>query len=126
MSIEAFLPSPTLKCFALHVVTSACLVASLSSCATALVRQDNPTKVEHPYPATAFDIGFFWAAGIQGEPLMAMADPNARNSTGERLMYGAGSIVDLPVSVALDTVLLPFDTIQLLRMRKEKPEGNAE
>lgn len=101
------------------------LVASLSGCATALVRQENPTKVDHPYPATVFDVQAFWVVGVGGEPPFTMADPEARNSTGERILYGAGSVFDLPFSIAFDTLLLPFDTIQLLRMPPQAPQPEA-
>lgn len=78
-----------------------------SSCATALVRPD--PQMKKVYPASALDVSFFVDGAIKGEPAFTMADPEVRAGVVSRLFFGLGSIVDLPISIVIDTVLLPFD-----------------
>ena len=94
------------------LVAAACLMLT-SGCATAFVRSPDSVHSGHVFPATTFDAEFFWRAGIQGEPLLATADPNARNGAVERVAYTFGAIIDFPFSVAFDTILLPVDLIRL-------------
>ena len=86
-----------------------------SGCATSFVRSESTDKPQHVFPATACDGQFFWHAGVKGEPLFAMADPNARINPVGRFVYGLGSIIDLPFSILFDTILLPLDLSRLGR-----------
>ena len=91
-------------------LTLAAYFMLISSCATAFVRTDSSDKPEHVYPATAFDAQFIWEAGIKGEPLIvAMKNPEKKNGIPIRIIYTVGGIIDLPISLIIDTVLLPFD-----------------
>ena len=80
-----------------------------SGCATAFVRSKNTVDAQHVYPATAFDGQMLWKAGVKGEPLFASVDPKDRSGCVTRITYGFGAIIDLPVSIVFDTVLLPLD-----------------
>ena len=98
----------------------------LSGCATSIVRSDSAADVEHVFPATTFDAQFFWEAGVKGEPLFTVVDPhNNKNRPPLRLMYGVGALVDFPISIAFDTILLPLDLIRL-RSLEENSETNGE
>ena len=98
-----------------------------SGCATAFVRSES---TQHVFPATAFDAQFFWEVGVKGEPLFVMADSNYRNGPVARLAYSVGAIIDLPFSIAFDTILLPIDLIHSgasaeNRDTKGEPDGPA-
>ena len=92
----------------------------MSSCATVFVRSDSAGEPAHVFPATKFDAKFFWSAGIKGEPLLAPADPNEKNSPGGRLAYGTGAIIDCPFSVVSDVILLPSDLIRIGGSKEHK------
>ena len=81
----------------------------MSGCATSFVRSKNTVDPQHVFPATTFDAQFFWDSGIKGRPLFATADPDDRNGLATRFAYGVGAVVDLPLSIAFDTILLPVD-----------------
>jgi uncharacterized protein YceK len=105
-----------------------CLWATASlllgcGCATAFVRSSSTVEPEQVFPATAFDAEFFWKAGVKGEPLFATADPKQKNHPVARIAYGIGGMVDLPISLVFDTLLLPVD---LSRPRKEDGGGEAK
>lgn len=105
MKLKFALPDITL------LIAAATAVITTSGCATAFVRSGNAVEPDQIFPATALDAHFFWNAGIKGESLLASVDPNEKNSPLARLAYAAGSIIDLPFSIALDTVLLPIDLV---------------
>ena len=106
------------------VLSVLCLLV-MGSCATVIVRSDSGAEPGHVFPATKFDAEAFWAAGVKGEPPITMADPNLRIGPGERLAYGAGSIIDMPFSVVSDVILLPPDLIRIGSTKeKEKSEAN--
>ena len=87
-------------------------VMTTSGCATALVRSKSTVGFQHVFPATAFDGQFFFKAGVKGDPLFAMVDPKEKNTPVARLAYCVGSIIDLPFSVAFDTILFPIDLMR--------------
>jgi uncharacterized protein YceK len=91
---------------------AAAAVLGGSGCASVFVRSKNTVEPDHVFPATAFDGQFFWSAGVKGEPLLATADVREKNKPMVRLAYGAGALIDLPFSVAFDTLLLPVDLIR--------------
>jgi uncharacterized protein YceK len=93
---------------AFQIVGMASVVIT-SGCATTFVRSNSTVDPQHVFPATTFDARFFWESGVKGEPLFASADPKVRNGPVTRLAYVTGAIVDLPISIALDTILLPVD-----------------
>jgi uncharacterized protein YceK len=95
-------------------------IPAMSSCATVFVRSDSAGEPAHVFPATKFDAEFFWRAGIKGEPLLAPADPDNKNSPGARLAYGTGAIIDAPFSVVSDVILLPSDLIRIRGSKEDK------
>lgn len=86
-------------------------VASLfiSSCSTAFVRGGGDDGFERFYPATTFNAGLVWEASIKGNLPIAMAEDEEKAPIVSRLMFLVGGVVDLPFSVAFDTLLLPWD-----------------
>ena len=92
-----------------------------SGCATAFVRSKTAGPPEHVFPATTFDAQFFWSNGVKGEPLFAMADSTYRNGPPTRFVYSLGAIVDLPLSVTFDSLLLPADLT-----RSKSPAANKD
>ena len=84
-----------------------------SGCATVFVPSESTLEPYHMYPATAFDAQFFWHAGVKGEPLFATLDPHQRSNPLARVAYGAGAIIDLPLSLLFDTRFLPVDLLRL-------------
>jgi len=82
-----------------------------SSCATIFVRSDSTSKPVNVYPATRFDAEFMWESGVKGEPLLAIPNPNVKNGPVTRLAYIIGGILDLPVSLLSDTIMIPFDLL---------------
>jgi uncharacterized protein YceK len=104
----------------IKLVSSFACILAMSSCATVFVRSDIATPPTHVFPATKFDAEAFWALGVKGEPPLRMADPNLKNSLGERLAYGAGAVIDCPFSVVTDVIFLPSDLIRIGRSKTEK------
>ena len=94
-----------------------------SGCSTVFVRSESTVNPEHVFPATAFDAQFLWQNGVKGEPLFATVDPKERGSPAARSAYVVGAILDLPFSVAFDTILLPVD---LTRSRAPGKSGDAK
>jgi uncharacterized protein YceK len=94
---------------AVQIVATASIMIT-SGCATALVRDAG--KPQHVFPATTFNAQFFWDCGVKGKPLFATLDRNKRNHPVARVANGIGAIVDLPFSIASDTILLPVDLFQ--------------
>jgi uncharacterized protein YceK len=88
---------------------AATIAVMTSGCATVFVRSESIVHAEHVFPATAFDAQFLWSNGVKGQPLFAMADSNYRNGAPVRIAYSVGAILDFPLSVAFDTLLLPLD-----------------
>lgn len=64
--------------------------------------------------------------GVKGEPPLTMADPNLKNSSVERLAYGAGAVIDCPFSVVTDVIMLPSDLIRIERSKDEKETPECE
>ena len=62
-------------------------------------------------------------SGVKGEPLFAKVDTNARNGPAARFAYGVGTVIDLPFSIAFDTILLPLD---LFRPKKPAEDSDAK
>jgi uncharacterized protein YceK len=104
------------KSFQVVRVLALASVVITSGCATALVRDSGERK--HAFPATTVDAEFLWDCGVKGKPLFGTLDREKRSDAGTRVARSIGAIVDLPFSIATDTILLPFD---LLR-RKADPE----
>ncbi len=102
-----------------------------SGCATAFVRSENAVHSQHVFPATALDAQFLWHNGLKGEPLFATIDPNERNRPPARIAYTLGAVVDFPVSVVFDTILVPVDLMRSKapaenRDNKGEPDGAAD
>jgi uncharacterized protein YceK len=90
----------------------AAVVLFASGCATAFERSSSTDDSEHVFPATTFDAQCFWESGVKGEPLMAPSDSNDRNGPAARFAWGVGSVVDLPFSIVVDMILLPYDLLR--------------
>src|SRR5436190_676186 len=105
-----------------HTIGTASLLF-MSGCATVFMRLQSNSHPEQVFPATTFDAGFFWDAAVKGEPLFARLNSDQKNGPVARLAYGVGSIIDLPFSIAFDTLLLPLD---LLRPKKEDKDAKRE
>jgi uncharacterized protein YceK len=88
---------------------TAALVMMTSGCATAFVRSKDTVETHHVFPATRFDGEFFWESGVKGEPLFVEVDGEKRNNPVARCAYMLGAIIDMPFSIAFDTLLLPVD-----------------
>jgi uncharacterized protein YceK len=85
------------------------ILMATSGCATAFVRSESTVDPKHVYPATVFDARFFWESGIKGKNLFASANAEDQMGLFARFAYGTGAVIDLPFSIAVDTVLLPLD-----------------
>lgn len=88
-----------------------------NGCATALVRSEKDCEEFAVYPATAFDGMWFKEVVIAGDPPFLMKK-DTKLSLPRRFLYGIGGIIDLPVSLTTDTLMLPVD---ILSARKPKP-----
>jgi len=91
-----------------RILLALCTVFA-SSCATSFVRSDSADHPEHIYPATVFDAGFIWDAGIKGNPLIGREDLEDKIDPLTRVVFVAGGFIDLPFSLLFDTVFLPHD-----------------
>jgi uncharacterized protein YceK len=81
------------------------LVVGMSGCATSIARCD---RASHPvYPATRLDGYFFGASLTDGETFSGYM------KWWERPIFLTGSVIDLPFSLVLDTLMLPLDIMQL-------------
>ena len=98
---------------------------STSGCATAFVRTGSTVDPQLVFPATTFDAEFFWETGVKGKPLFTGFDPNDRNGPVARMAYSVGAIIDLPFSIAFDTILLPVDLTRS-KAPSEHRDTNAE
>ena len=76
------------------------------------------------YPATAVDGLWIYQTGILGEPPLATGEGEKMNPM-RRLVYPVGGLIDLPISIVTDTVLLPYDLYKLSKTNDEK-EGTIE
>ena len=106
-------------------VATTAAVLMTSGCATVLVRSPGADDGEHVFPATVFDAEMFWEVGVKGEPLFEMADRDAKSSPFARFAYGLGAIIDMPFSIAFDTILLPVDLVRAKR-RVDEQDINGE
>lgn len=96
------------------------LAACTNSCATALVRSnDSPPSI---YPATQLDAEAIWESGVLGGPIFPMPHGERNNIPG-RIMITLGGLIDLPISLAIDTVLLPFDLYHVASPARDEEEG---
>ena len=109
----------------LRLAPSILSMLAMSSCAAVFVRSESAAEPGQVFPATRFDAEFFWDGAIKGEPPLVTADPSLKNSPAERLAFGAGAIIDCPLSLATDVILLPADLLRL-RRTKEKIKTKKE
>ena len=84
----------------------------MTGCATAFVRSSATSFTEPVYPATVFDARILWECGVQGKPPLAPADPKQKNPPAARAAFILGSVIDFPLSIAFDTLLLPVDLVR--------------
>ncbi len=81
-----------------------------SGCATALVRSDGGTDEFAVYPATQVDAVFTKEVVISGgSPFGSTGDYQIKPLS--RVVYGIGVLIDLPMSIFTDSLLLPFDVL---------------
>jgi len=66
------------------------------------------------YPATCVDGGMIYDPGMEGH-----------DSTGQRTARRIGYFCDLPISLATDTLFLPFDTITALSQSHTKEPNKS-
>ncbi len=101
------------------------LLTSPIGCASIGVRTGGYSKRAAIYPATAVDVGIM--SYVAAKPFTALSDHPPELDAQEGLIYLflPVSIVDLPLAVALDTVLLPYD-IHKSRTKKAEPDSSSE
>jgi uncharacterized protein YceK len=97
------------------------LLTAQLGCASVAVRTGGYSERTAVYPATAVNLAVI--AFVATEPFGSWNDsffpPDAQQ--GLVYLFLPVSIVDLPIAVALDTLLLPFDLYEL-RNRTSKPD----
>lgn len=89
-----------------HSILAVIIAALCSGCGTIIGRSGvrnvvYQEKIPDCYPATYCD------GVLIGQSFTTNKNPNA--SVGMRCIVCVGSVVDLPVSIVFDTILLPFD-----------------
>ncbi len=87
----------------------AVFLLNLSGCATFEAREDGITteEISDLYPATGIDAYILLLSSIYGiEDLFSFSNDI---SILKYFAFATGSIVDLPISIASDTILLPAD-----------------
>ena len=101
------------------------VVPLFASCATIGKRTD--IAADHPrglYPATRADIrgtGRYWRNEIQIDPWgMNSQRPNIL----EKLLWSAFAAIDLPFSLATDTIGLPWDLAEKQRLNNNENSNN--
>ena len=100
------------------------LLATVTGCASLGVRlgsySDHSNERPILYPATSTDIGV--VSYVLARPFKKFTDPSFTPDAQEGIVYLhlPISIVDLPVAVAIDTVLLPYD---IHKRKTYVPEG---
>jgi uncharacterized protein YceK len=95
----------------LQNIAAALVAASVSGCGTMMrpvMKEDNNVRV---YPATRFD-GEFIGAAVVGKPVLGM-DSEGGWEPLNRVVWSSAQLVcglvDLPISLVIDTVCLPYD-----------------
>ena len=83
-------------------------------CATALVRAEGGTNEYPIYPATTVDGLWTKEVVISGEHPLASPGKHRLNPLS-RFVYGLGGLIDLPISLVTDSVLLPYDLYALMK-----------
>ena len=80
-----------------------------SGCATAMVRSGSERKPSPLYPATISDVAY---------AILPFVDLNMSGSSTEtdpiRYLLLPGALIDLPISLCTDTLLLPYDILMLI------------
>jgi uncharacterized protein YceK len=90
-----------------HHVLFLALVLFCSGCATAIIRvpiaacPSGLEEVPRIYPATTMDLGMI--------ALYPFSDGDLPGDLPRRILVPCGGIVDLPLSIAFDTLFLPWD-----------------
>lgn len=98
------------------------LIACNIGCASVGVRTGAYSERAAIYPATAIDAGIVSYVVIR--PFIPYVDPTFSPDAQEGLVYlfAPVSIIDLPLAVALDTLLLPYD---IYRLRNKQAEEDS-
>ena len=98
------------------------LIACNISCASVGVRTGAYSERAAIYPATAVDAGV--VSYVVTRPFIPYVDPTFSPDAQEGLVYllAPASIIDLPLAVALDTLLLPYD---IHRLRNKQAEEDS-
>ena len=98
------------------------LIACNIGCASVAVRTAAYSERAPIYPATAADVGIVSYVVIR--PFISYDDPTIPVDAQEGLVYlfAPVSIIDLPLAVALDTLLLPYD---IYRWRNKPAEEDS-
>jgi uncharacterized protein YceK len=104
----------------------------ISGCvATAVVRTQPEKPPPGLYPATKLDCGcFIWGVGIKGSKSGSPEDTE-RAGPLQRVSAILFGVIDLPFSIVLDTVFIPWDVSRARKLReKEKrsiePPGSPD
>lgn len=106
----------------LLVIVPLLLLIMSAGCASVGVRTGMYSGRADLYPATAVDAGIL--AYVAKRPFISQWDPTFSPDAQEGIVYlfVPASIIDLPLAVAVDTLLLPYD---LHKARKRKSDHDA-
>lgn len=105
----------------IHRLLTILLLVSSFSCASIGVRTGAYSDRTALYPATAVDAAA--VSYVATRPFISSVDPKFRPDAQEGLIYLflPASIIDLPIAIALDTLLLPYD---IYRYRNRNADQN--
>ncbi len=101
---------------------------ALSGCASIGVRTGAYSERLPVYPATAIDVCL--VSYVVSEPFIGQTDYDAQH--GLVYLFFPLAIVDIPLALGLDTLLLPLDIYELLRKKSVEippeapPKGSEE